>query len=76
MIIKPARPGLPGVLRARRLELGLTQSALAERIGYGERYISLWERGVHSPRLCSLEDWLEGLNMRIVIEPYERFDRA
>lgn len=67
--LKPARPGLPGVLRERRLELGLTQGELAKRIGYGDRYISLWERGVYSPRLCSLECWLEGLGMRIVIEP-------
>lgn len=67
--MKPARQGLPLVLRARRVELGLTQCELAKRIGYGERYISLWERGVYSPRLCSLEDWLGGLDMRIVIEP-------
>lgn len=34
------------LIRALRLEKGLTQRALAEKIGVGDKAVSKWERGV------------------------------
>jgi len=41
-------------LRARRLELGLSQEALAERAGLDRTYVSSCERGLRNVTLTSL----------------------
>jgi len=51
----------PAALRERRIGAGLLQSALAERAGLTQRYISDLERGNHkptAPRLRALADAL------------------
>lgn len=35
-----------GLIRALRIQKGLTQQALAEAIGVGDKAVSKWERGV------------------------------
>ena len=37
-----------------RIERGLTQCQLADRIGCRQKDISRWESGVHTPRTASL----------------------
>lgn len=48
-------------VKARREELGITQEALAEKIGVGVNYISTLERGVSFPRCDRLIKVLNGL---------------
>jgi len=52
-------------LRAARREAGVTQTALAERIGVDQAVISRLERGVHRPRLDTLARVAEGLNLSV-----------
>lgn len=58
-------------LRGRRRELGLTQRALAEHIGYSEKAVSKWEGGSATPPAallpriadllhCTIDDLLRG----------------
>lgn len=50
-------------LRARRLEAGLTQEALAERAGLHATYISNLERGYSGPNLLAVVRVAEGLRI-------------
>ena len=42
------------LIRALRLEKGLTQRALAEKIGVGDKAVSKWERGMGCPDVTLL----------------------
>lgn len=48
-------------IKERRVQLGLTQSQLAERIGVGLNYIATLERGVSFPRCERLIKLLNAL---------------
>lgn len=54
-------------LMARRAELGLTQRALADRMGYGNSTLDGWERQYRHPKLQQIIDWAEALGVRIEI---------
>lgn len=65
-------------LRARRKALGLRQADVAAALGFGQQYVSYWERGDGDPSLAHLQAYarLVGLEVRIdlcVIPPERRF---
>lgn len=47
-------PRFPNRIRRYRLQAGLTQRLLAERIGERRASVSAWERGRHLPNVVSL----------------------
>jgi transcriptional regulator with XRE-family HTH domain len=62
------KPGLKAAfgaaLRARRMELGMSQDDLAAKSGYQRAYISQVERGLNSPTLGMIFDVCEVLGIR------------
>ena len=50
---KKQLPWDSGQVRALRLHLGLTQRALADRLGTRQQTISEWEKGMYRPRGAS-----------------------
>ena len=57
-----------GLIRALRTQKGLTQKALAEAVGVGDKAVSKWERGLGCPDVSLLPElsrvlgvWLEAL---------------
>lgn len=54
-------------LRARRKALGLRQADVAAALGFGQQYVSYWERGDGDPSLAHLQAYarLVGLEVRI-----------
>jgi transcriptional regulator with XRE-family HTH domain len=65
------------VMRAARTEAGLTQAALAERLGTKQSVVSRWERGHEEPRVSTLVRVMQacGLSLSIVVE-HDDVDRA
>lgn len=59
--------GIIGGLKRTRLDAGLSQNALAERLRFRGRAISEWETGVIEPTLEHLIQWSRALNWRLVI---------
>lgn len=55
------------VLRARRLELGLTQEAVGELIGCADRLINKFECGLKQPSPRMLVHWCEALGCRLSV---------
>jgi transcriptional regulator with XRE-family HTH domain len=66
------------LLREARVYAGLSQAALAARLGTTQPVISRWERGVEEPRLKSLARALRacGLEADMVFRPHGAVDRA
>lgn len=63
-------------LRARRLEVGMTQAQLAEAVGMHQPHIADLERGVASPTLATIAKIAAALRMHpdellkpLVLEP-------
>jgi transcriptional regulator with XRE-family HTH domain len=52
------------LIRFRRIELGLTQSALAERVGLTRTSIVQVERGAQMPSVLDLPEWLNALEFK------------
>jgi transcriptional regulator with XRE-family HTH domain len=68
MAEKPRRqvPPIIAELREARLEQGMSQGKLADRIGYSRHGgVARWERGEASPRLSSLIDWSQALGFQL-----------
>ena len=38
-------------LKDKRLELGLSQSDIAEKVGVSQNTVSVWEKGISFPRI-------------------------
>jgi len=53
------------LIRALRLEKGLTQRALAEKIGVGDKAVSKWERGMGCPDVTLLPALAACLGVRL-----------
>lgn len=68
------RAGARALVRARH-EAGLSQAALAERVGTGQAVISRIESGATSPTLDMVSRLARGLGMRPVIS-FESIARA
>lgn len=57
-------------LRSLRLEQGLSQEALTERLGLqSQSGFSRLERGFHSPTLVTLSNWADALGYEVVLRP-------
>lgn len=54
-------------LRWKRESLGLTQRALAARMGRRQGEISAWETGRYMPDLVSIDVWADALGCELVI---------
>lgn len=55
------------LIRAARTEAGLSQIALAERLGTTQSAVSRWERGHEEPRLTTLSSILRSCGKRLVL---------
>ena len=55
VVARPRKSGTHAHLRAWRQYRGLTQAAVAARLGMESSTISRWERGVLAPRMDDLE---------------------
>lgn len=66
----PDSAALARLVRQARREAGLSQAALAERLGTTQSAISRWEAGRDEPRLGSLASILDacGLRLSLVVE--------
>ena len=53
-------------IKALRMELGLTQRELAERLHITDRAVSKWERGLNAPDIALLEPLAEILEVSVV----------
>lgn len=59
---------MKNLLRAKRIELGITQSHLSERMGYGKNSVWQWENG-HLPSAMALFDWTSSLGFKLEMVP-------
>jgi transcriptional regulator with XRE-family HTH domain len=55
------------VLRDRRIELGMSQQTLADRLGKSHIHIWKWEKGIVNPRLDSLTAWSAELGCQVQV---------
>lgn len=62
---EPLTAVLAGQVRARRLQLGLTQQDLADMAGVSERFVRFVEQGKPSVQLDSLTTLLETLGLEL-----------
>jgi HTH-type transcriptional regulator/antitoxin HipB len=62
---EPLTAVLAGQVRARRLQLGLTQHDLADMAGVSERFVRFVEQGKPSVQLDSLTTLLETLGLEL-----------
>ena len=58
-------------LRARRMDLKLSQSEVASLAGVTQTYLSKIEKGKIEPRLHTLEDLARALSMELMLIPIE-----
>ena len=54
-----------GLIRALRVQKGLTQKALAEAVGVGNKAVSKWERGLGCPDVSLLPELSRVLGIRL-----------
>lgn len=54
-------------LRKRRIEIGISQTLLAEKMGYSLDAIRRWEQGLNYPTYRALIDWSELLGVTMTI---------
>ncbi len=54
-------------LASRRVELGMTQFELSERVGVATCIISGWETGRNSPSYHNMSAWAQALGMRLEV---------
>jgi transcriptional regulator with XRE-family HTH domain len=66
-------PGdLAQLLRARRIELGLTQERLADLAGFHRSSVILFERGTRSGSLAFVLELAHALGMDLELRPRDR----
>jgi len=73
------RAALGAVVTTLRIKKGLSQAALAERLGYTTSYISKLERGGMNPTLRTLFDLADALGVGVgvmVSSVRRRFERS
>ena len=58
-------------LREKRIERGIPQVILAERMGYNSTVVSGWENGRYQPKWQSVIDWCDALNCELMVCPRE-----
>jgi ribosome-binding protein aMBF1 (putative translation factor) len=52
-------------IRNKRMDIGVTQTELAERTGLDQALISKLEKGKHQPRFGTLSKYAKGLNLTV-----------
>lgn len=52
-------------LRKRRYDLGVSQTVLAEKMGYDVKTLKAWEQGVNIPKVEAIEVWAQALGLRL-----------
>ena len=55
------------LIRALRMELGMTQQQLAQRLHVGDKAVSKWERGAGCPDISLLPSLAEALGIGLDI---------
>lgn len=55
-------------LAARRKALRLHQADVAEALGYGQQYVSYWERGDGEPSLAQLQAYARIVGLEVCID--------
>ena len=61
------------IVRGRRRDLGLTQGALAARVGVSRKWLSEFERGATAPDLGLVVKTLDALGLEIsIVDPAAR----
>jgi HTH-type transcriptional regulator / antitoxin HipB len=66
---RDAFAALGPLLRATREQKGLTQKALADRLGLRQRQISDLERSAMDPRFSTVQDVARALELELVLVP-------
>lgn len=56
--------------RVKRLELGLSQLALDDRIGVASGMVAKWENGFRKPTLWNAFCWAEALGCQLKLSEY------
>lgn len=56
-------------LRDARIAAGLTQGAVAHRLGTNRQALRRWEVGRTEPLLCRVNDWAAALGYQITLTP-------
>lgn len=64
------------IVREARRHAGVTQAALAGRLGTAQSVVSRWERGVDEPRLSTLRAIASACGLRLCIGLEEDVDRG
>ena len=64
--------GLIGELADRRIQQGLSQNELDERLGLTRGHIGKWETGRRRPTAWNLSNWAYVLGLRLVTAPRSR----
>jgi DNA-binding transcriptional regulator YiaG len=59
-------------LRAKRIELGITQRVLSEQLGVAENLVSKWEVGMRAPSAFFLMLWCSRLGVVLCLKPVSR----
>lgn len=57
-----------GALTRRRVDLGLSQSSIAELLHVRSNTLGLWEAGLTSPALRLLREWARVLGMALWVQ--------
>ena len=63
--LQVAMPLLHERLRARRIEQGLTQNELAQRVGVKQSQIVSWEQGLYDPKIGTVKRMAEVLEVTV-----------
>jgi DNA-binding XRE family transcriptional regulator len=68
--IEPPVPsnGIVANLRAKRIELGVTQSEMARRLGISQTHISVLENGVKIPSIERVEAYAAALGLQLSLQ--------
>lgn len=67
---QPKSPLIAALVKAR-LAQGLTLAELSKRTGYHICSLVHWENEHQSPKMQSVIDWAQALNLKIVLQPAE-----
>ena len=54
-------------LREIRRDRGLTQEAVARRMGRGRKALSQWERGIYTPSVETTDEWATALGVTLAL---------
>lgn len=58
-------------LKERRLSLNMSLRELGIKIGFNDKWIGNWERGISSPNYFGLKCWCEGLGLKLSLKTNE-----